>query len=919
MRIESVTAHAFGPLVGPTLQFAPGMTVIVGDNESAKTSWHAAIYSALCGRPRRKGRPAADEQWFIDRHKPWDGEAWEVSARVRLDDGREIELRQDLAGNVACYAKDLQLARDVSNEIMEDGSPCAALWLGLDRRSFVATACIHQAQLLGVLKEAQGMQSVLQRAASTAGTDATAAEALGRLDAFQRNQVGKNDGRSVRPLRRAVVRLEEADAALTQARDAHENYLRAVEEVDRLRDAADHAQHELRLHEAAVSRKVADELTDRSVRAADLRTRLGDEPPPQASEADALANQVARALEAWTNRGEVTALVGPSSQEIRGELSALPETPDGDLAAHPSVQAEAEALIRTHQAFDAQAQSKPVVPQSDLPSVPQEEVLQLAHTLEVQEPAMAQAGPQVDELNREIARLDADSKRGRMLMVIGVIVVLGAAVAAATGPKIVGAAAVLGIALIIAGALSQKGRALRGARAQQSQLATQVAGAQEFAARVAADRSQAAARCTNLGLPASATELRSLAAEIARSQTFAEQTRQWEDQRRRLTDKIETARDTLRDALVARGVEVGGDLQGALDSYMTACADRAQAAAEAARRSELEAQLEQRVNAETMVATREQAMAAAGRQLLEAACACGAPDATPEESADILRQWEASRQDQLRDLDTRRSEWGELDPLLGGRTLDELAEAALAATADADARSHGFDDDQVRELAAGSPAAQLDALGSKARQAGEAAASAEGALREQAKDLTSVGEAEESQAVADEQLRWLKELDEVLGVTQEYLADAQERVQRDLAPELAATLTEWLPRITAGRYSSAIIDIGTLEVQVCGPERRWRKADRLSQGTSEQIYLLLRAALARHLTAGKDSCPLLLDDVTVQSDATRTVATLDLLHELAAEQQVIVFAQEDMVADWAREHLSASQDALLQLTVMSGT
>src|ERR1017187_9324265 len=116
MRIDSVTAHAFGPLAGDTLKFAPGMTVVVGENESAKTSWHAAIYAALCGRARRKGRPGSDEQWCIDRHKPWDAPGWEVSARLTLDDGREIEMRQDLAGNVACSATDLQLARDVSNE-----------------------------------------------------------------------------------------------------------------------------------------------------------------------------------------------------------------------------------------------------------------------------------------------------------------------------------------------------------------------------------------------------------------------------------------------------------------------------------------------------------------------------------------------------------------------------------------------------------------------------------------------------------------------------------------------------------------------------------------------------------------------------------------------------------------------------------
>jgi len=39
MRIRSVTAHAFGPLRNKTLTFADGMTVVVGDNESAKSSW----------------------------------------------------------------------------------------------------------------------------------------------------------------------------------------------------------------------------------------------------------------------------------------------------------------------------------------------------------------------------------------------------------------------------------------------------------------------------------------------------------------------------------------------------------------------------------------------------------------------------------------------------------------------------------------------------------------------------------------------------------------------------------------------------------------------------------------------------------------------------------------------------------------
>ena len=123
MRFVVVRAHAFGPLVDQTLELAPGMTVVVGQNESAKSSWHAAAYTALCGRRRGKGASTKEDRRFADLHKPWDRADWEVSAVIELADGRQIELHHDLAGNVDCRATDLVLGRDVSNEILFEGSP----------------------------------------------------------------------------------------------------------------------------------------------------------------------------------------------------------------------------------------------------------------------------------------------------------------------------------------------------------------------------------------------------------------------------------------------------------------------------------------------------------------------------------------------------------------------------------------------------------------------------------------------------------------------------------------------------------------------------------------------------------------------------------------------------------------------------
>ena len=176
-------------------------------------------------------------------------------------------------------------------------------------------------------------------------------------------------------------------------------------------------------------------------------------------------------------------------------------------------------------------------------------------------------------------------------------------------------------------------------------------------------------------------------------------------------------------------------------------------------------------------------------------------------------------------------------------------------------------------------------------------------------------EAEERLVAAHEELDRVTELGNTLEMTSGFLKQAQERVHRDIAPVLAGTLSQWLPSVTNGRYTDAMVDPATLEVQVRGASGRWRPADRLSVGTTEQVYLLLRVALAHHLATTGEACPLLLDDVTVQADETRTREILDVLLELSHERQVIVFAQEPAVADWAREHLRGSDEhALRELT-----
>ncbi len=559
MRIESVTAHGFGPLTGQTLGLAPGFTVIVGGNESGKSSWHAATFAALCGRRRARGRPGADEQQFIDAHQPWSGAAWAVSCRLHLDDGRHIELRQDLSGKVDCRATDALLARDVSCEIMVDGSPDASAWLGLTRTAFRATACVGQAEVLRVLDAAEGLQNSLQRVASTAGASGTAAVAINRLEACRREAVGRDTASAVKPLRRALDAVAAAQQRLAVVRGLRTEFAELAEQQAELE--ADIAAAHVRVEQAAGLAAAS----ANALRAAELRAARAQAPAP---------------------------------------------SPRGSLRAAAGL-------------------------------------------------AFAAAG----------------------LLVAAVLIgsvalgVLGAAVAALSGWS-----------------------------------------ATSAFRRVPAPHT-----------PAESAELAELRLE---------------------------------------------------------CAER-QELADSARRRHHEAALR------------------------------------------------ASRAEAVR----------------------EERESALPPTA----------------------------------------------------------EAEEALAAAQRELARVRELDQTLGQAIEFLRRAQEQVHREVVPELTGLLRAWLPRLTEERYVDVRMDPATLAVEVCGPDRDFRRAALLSHGTAEQIYLLLRVALAARLTAGHDTCPLLLDDVTVHADPERTRRMLELLHRLSDERQIVLFAHQAQVREWAYARFDGERDALIEL------
>jgi hypothetical protein len=150
------------------------------------------------------------------------------------------------------------------------------------------------------------------------------------------------------------------------------------------------------------------------------------------------------------------------------------------------------------------------------------------------------------------------------------------------------------------------------------------------------------------------------------------------------------------------------------------------------------------------------------------------------------------------------------------------------------------------------------------------------------------------------------------GTIEERTREAHEKFARRLE-DYAVTQ---LAFITAGRYSELRVDPTTLAVRVRAPETRHIvDLDALSAGTRDQIYLIVRFAMARMFAEGLETPPLLLDDPFAYWDAERLDRCLPVLAAGAATMQTIVCTSSREFAE-AAGALDGAQRIVLDSPVL---
>ncbi|MEZ6074833.1 MAG: hypothetical protein R3C56_03890 [Pirellulaceae bacterium] len=116
-------------------------------------------------------------------------------------------------------------------------------------------------------------------------------------------------------------------------------------------------------------------------------------------------------------------------------------------------------------------------------------------------------------------------------------------------------------------------------------------------------------------------------------------------------------------------------------------------------------------------------------------------------------------------------------------------------------------------------------------------------------------------------------------------------------------------QITLGQYSGLQAEYNEKGEPILAGLRNGTRVlvEGMSDGTCDQLYLALRLASLEAWLSHHEPIPLIVDDILMNFDDARSVATLHVLAELSHRTQVIFFTHHQHLVNLARQHLSPQE------------
>jgi len=225
--------------------------------------------------------------------------------------------------------------------------------------------------------------------------------------------------------------------------------------------------------------------------------------------------------------------------------------------------------------------------------------------------------------------------------------------------------------------------------------------------------------------------------------------------------------------------------------------------------------------------------------------------------------------------------------MLGDKTVEDLKSELIEL--DERIQEHSSSGIQHDYSSAEEIRKELENLREKIARVRENIRRIEGEISALEKTYRPVQEIEEEIEELKKKIDELKLKREAIEIAKSVLVEAEREFTRDFVRLLNQRISP-VARAITGRYEDIRVN-DNLEINVRDPDHSIFAECRshLSRGTVDQLYFILKVAIAEMLTKDSEPLPLILDDVFANYDPLRLRNALDFLVDLSSEFQVILF------------------------------
>jgi uncharacterized protein YhaN len=113
--------------------------------------------------------------------------------------------------------------------------------------------------------------------------------------------------------------------------------------------------------------------------------------------------------------------------------------------------------------------------------------------------------------------------------------------------------------------------------------------------------------------------------------------------------------------------------------------------------------------------------------------------------------------------------------------------------------------------------------------------------------------------------------------------------EREVQPDVINVAARFFGQMTLGKYPSIVAPPEESRIEVICLDRSRKEITQLSRGTAEQLYLSLRFGFIQEYSKRSEPLPLIMDEILVNFDPSRSKAAAKAIMDLAREQQILYF------------------------------